>query len=151
MQDVVDHFNLRQYFRLSHEVVGARFDPKLAKWTVSIKNGQGILEDTCDFLINGSGLLNHWRWPAIKGLHDFKGTLLHTASWPEGVDLKGKRVGLIGIGSSAIQVLPNIQNQIGSCTVFIRSKTWVAPPREGELLSPQTIERYKSHPEEHLE
>jgi cation diffusion facilitator CzcD-associated flavoprotein CzcO len=151
LKEVVDQFHLKPFFRLNHRVVGATFCEASAKWTVTIQSPDETFQDTCDVLINASGLLNHWRWPAVAQLHDFRGPLVHTAAWPEGLNLKDKRVGLIGIGSSAIQVLPNIQREVKSCVVFIRSKTWIAPPREGELLSPETIERYRQHPEEHLE
>lgn len=60
-------------------------------------NGQ-IINDYCDILVNASGILNNWQWPAIKGLDRYKGTLLHTANWDENVSLEGKHVGLIGNG-----------------------------------------------------
>nr|XP_031863274.1 uncharacterized protein CI109_001147 [Kwoniella shandongensis]KAA5530346.1 hypothetical protein CI109_001147 [Kwoniella shandongensis] len=156
MQDVVDHFGLAKYFKLSHTVTGAKWDPTLAKWHVSVRpndspEGEGEFTDTCDVFINACGLLNNWKWPNIRGLHDFKGKVVHTAAWPKDLNLKGKRVALIGIGSSAIQVLPQIQPIVESCSIFIRSPTWVAPPREGEILTPEQMEHYRQHPEEHLE
>lgn len=53
--------------------------------------------------------ISNWKWPDVEGLHDFKGDLVHTASWPEGYDLTNKAVALIGNGASGIQLLPPIQ------------------------------------------
>ncbi|WVQ81985.1 hypothetical protein IAT38_004112 [Cryptococcus sp. DSM 104549] len=154
MRDVVNTHGLMKYFKLNHTITGATWDADKAKWHVAVQpNEEGSSEfiDTCDVFINASGLLNNWKWPSIPGLMDFKGPVVHTARWPDNLDLKGKRVALIGIGSSAIQVLPQIQPEVQSCSIFIRSPTWIAPPREGELLTPEQIDRYKEHPEEHLE
>lgn len=60
-------------------------------------NGE-VVKDYCDILVNASGILNNWQWPAIKGLDRYKGKLLHTANWDEDVQLEGKHVGLIGNG-----------------------------------------------------
>lgn len=62
-----------------------------------LETGQ-VIEDHCDILINASGILNYWQWPAIPGLDRYKGTLLHTANWDENIDLTGRNVGLIGNG-----------------------------------------------------
>ena len=151
LKETAEYFGLSNYFRLGHQVMGARFDPTRAKWHVTIDHQGRQFEENCDVLINAAGLLNNWRWPAIPRLHDFRGTLVHSATWPETLDLKGKRVAVIGAGSSAIQILPNILDSAKAVEIFIRSQTWVAPPREGALLSPETVERYSQHPEEHLE
>jgi cation diffusion facilitator CzcD-associated flavoprotein CzcO len=67
---------------------------------VQINDLQGgkVINDHCDILINASGILNNWQWPAILGIGEFEGTLLHTANWDDNIDLKGKHVGLIGNG-----------------------------------------------------
>lgn len=62
-----------------------------------LETGQ-TTEDHCDILINASGILNNWQWPAIPGLDTYKGTLLHTANWNDNIDLTGRNVGLIGNG-----------------------------------------------------
>ncbi len=70
------------------------------KWNVTIKDlvsGQ-IFEDSCDILIQAAGYLNKWKWPNVQGLDKFRGAMLHTAKWDNEVELKGKRVGLMGNG-----------------------------------------------------
>ena len=81
-------------------MVGAEWNSGRTGYDVRIKdlNSGVVFADHCDILIDASGILNAWRWPAIKGLHDFKGTLLHTADYDESIDLTGKHVGLIGNG-----------------------------------------------------
>ncbi|KAI0121194.1 hypothetical protein BJ170DRAFT_149643 [Xylariales sp. AK1849] len=122
-------YNLFQYVRLQRQVVGAYWDSHRGGYDVKIKdtvNGT-VASDHCDLLINAGGILNNWKWPAIPGLNKYKGTLLHTANWDESVSLEGKHVGLIGNGSTGIQLLPAIRNKCKRVTTFIREPTWVSP------------------------
>lgn len=81
------------------------------------------------FCLNVSRLLtlrySNWKWPAIKGLHDFRGTLCHTAKYDTNTVLDGKRVAVIGVGSSGIQVTANIVNKVSQLYTWIRSPTWI--------------------------
>ncbi|KAF2968091.1 hypothetical protein GQX73_g5504 [Xylaria multiplex] len=135
-KEIYDYFsgfaqkhNLYQYIRLQHQVIGATWNNDKGEYDIEIKDtaNNQVITDHCHILINAGGVLNHWRWPDIPGLDKYKGTLLHTADWDEKVDLEGKHVGLIGNGSSAIQVLPAIRDKCRKVTTFIRSPTWVSP------------------------
>ena len=79
---------------------GAQWVDSRGGWDVQVEDvlSGKIIHDHCDILINASGILNNWRWPAIPGLKNYKGKLLHSAAWDDSVDLKGKNVGLIGNG-----------------------------------------------------
>ena len=93
-------YRLKDYIKTEHQVVGDYWNNANAGYDVKIqdlKAGQDFTHH-CDILINASGILNNWGWPGIPGLHDYKGTLLHTANWDDSVDLTGKHVGLIGNG-----------------------------------------------------
>ena len=68
---------------------------------------------------------SNFRYPNIDGLHTFKGKLMHTARWDPEVDLKGKKVAVIGAGSSAAQVVPNILPHVKSMHCFVKSPTWI--------------------------
>ena len=95
-----DKYGLYEYIKTEHKVVGANWIQENGGYTVKVqdlKTGREFV-DTCDILINASGILNNWRWPAIPGLDKYKGVLLHTANWDENVQLEGKHVGLIGNG-----------------------------------------------------
>ncbi|KAK0661784.1 putative sterigmatocystin biosynthesis monooxygenase stcW [Lasiodiplodia hormozganensis] len=131
-----DAFGLEKYVRLRTAVVGARWvddgkeEGRKVGWEVEWRNeatGETGM-DECDVLVDATGFLNEWEWPKVQGLEKFEGRLIHTADWPEDFDFRGKDVGLIGNGSSAIQVLPAIQPHVKSLTTFIRSPTYIAPP-----------------------
>ena len=61
-----------------------------------------VVTEECDILINASGFVNDWGWPAIFGMAEFKGTVAHTAAWDKAINLDGKRVAVIGNGSSGV-------------------------------------------------
>lgn len=124
---VADDYGLRRYIRLSHKIVEAKWDEQSQEWLVKVEEIQTgrVFDDRCNVLINASGVLNKWKWPAIKGRETFKGHMLHSANWDDSVELKGKKVAVIGGGSSAVQIVPNIQPIVGSMKCFIRSTSWV--------------------------
>lgn len=113
--------------RLNHLITGAKWDEEKQKWHITAEDlTSGLtIEDSCHVLINASGVLNRWKWPAIKGRETFQGQMLHTASWDENASVEGKRVAVIGGGSSAVQVVPNIQPLVRSMTCFLRSTSWI--------------------------
>ncbi|CAI6334554.1 unnamed protein product [Periconia digitata] len=127
--DFAHKYGLRRFVKTQHQVGGAFWNQQKGGYDVQVQDlSTGKTHtDHCDIMINASGILNNWAWPAIPGLDRYKGVLLHTANWDENVDLEGRHVGLIGNGSSGIQVLPTIQPYVKKCTTFIREPTWVSP------------------------
>ncbi|TDZ35544.1 FAD-binding monooxygenase moxY [Colletotrichum trifolii] len=125
-KDVAEKYDLNKYIRLNHTVVGALWDEREHMWTVEVQRQDGsVFQDKAHVFVNASGVLNKWKWPAIKGRETFKGKMLHSANWDDSIHLKGQRVGVIGSGSSAVQIVPNIQPLVGSLSCFIRSSSWV--------------------------
>ncbi|GLA32505.1 hypothetical protein AnigIFM63326_000714 [Aspergillus niger] len=109
---IADNYGLRKFIRLDHRVVGASWEEDSEQWHVKIQRGdnpENVFEDRCHILVNASGVLNKWKWPAIQGRETFQGPMLHSAHWDDQVELKGKRVAVIGSGSSAVQIVPTIQ------------------------------------------
>lgn len=96
---------------------------------------QEIWHDWAHVFINGSGLLNTWKWPDINGLHNFKGDLMHSAKWNHKVDFEDKAVGVIGTGSTSVQIIPQLQAVAKKVNVFMRSPTWISPPFGGSESS----------------
>lgn len=90
-----------------------------------------IIDAAC--LISG-GFLNAWKWPEINGLQSFKGTLLHSAQWDNNVEYEGKRVAVIGSGSSAVQIIPNMRPKVAHMDAYIRSSTYVPAPLAEDFL-----------------
>ena len=128
LNDIVEKNGLRKYMKLQHTVLGAEWSSEDAKWTIKIQRPDGtVFEDTCDFFINGSGLLNNWKWPDIKGLKSFKGQICHSADWDPDMKLDGKRVAVVGSGSSSIQIVASIQPRVEKLYTWVRSQIWVTP------------------------
>jgi cation diffusion facilitator CzcD-associated flavoprotein CzcO len=122
------------------------------------ESGESFIEE-CDVLINGSGCFNDWKWPNIPNRDAYKGELLHSAIWPRDTDLKGKRVALIGNGSTGVQILPAILDQVKSVKVYIRSRTWVTagfaqrfagPNGSNVVFSEEQKKAWEESPEEYL-
>ena len=122
-----EHDFINKYVKLRHEVTSLTWSDETAQWEISITDHSSSrsFTDNVDIIINGSGILNKWKWPAINGLHNFKGQLLHSAQWNPSTDLANKRVALIGAGSSAVQILPNIYNQVSKIHHWVRNKIWI--------------------------
>ncbi|KAK7544599.1 uncharacterized protein J3D65DRAFT_27201 [Phyllosticta citribraziliensis] len=120
-----------RFVKLSHKIKECRWDDHDGKWHVKVEDLENsrVFDDEAEVLISARGNLNDMAWPDIEGLDSFQGELMHSARWNESYDFVGKTVGVIGSGSSAIQIIPNLQKlpEIRlSC--FIRSRTWISPP-----------------------
>jgi 4-hydroxyacetophenone monooxygenase len=127
-QGVSRKHDLRKHIRFETQVVEARFDEKTSKWKVLVRDAKGR-EDiiTADAVISAVGQLNQPRLPDIKGRDSFKGPSFHSAQWRHGVDLKGKRVAVIGTGASAFQFVPEIAKDVAHLSVFQRTPPWLGP------------------------
>ena len=122
---VADKFDLRRDIRFGCRVAAARFDEASYRWTITLENGE---QASARLMITALGPLSAYTLPAIPGRDSFQGQAFHTARWPrEGVSLEGKRVGIIGTGATAIQVIQTIAAEVGHLTVFQRTPNWAAP------------------------
>ncbi|MEU9820152.1 flavin-containing monooxygenase [Pseudonocardia alni] len=124
LRDVADTHGLRERIRFGTEVVGADWDDERGTWTTRTADGAVF---TSRILVSATGALNRPRVPDIPGLDTFAGPAFHTAQWPAGLDLDGRRVAVVGAGASAMQVVPAIAGRARELTVFQRSPQWVAP------------------------
>lgn len=123
----VEH-NLLRFARLQHELVHAQWDESRKLWKVKLqRNGDpnDIIEDEGEVLVNATGVLNKWRWPDLPNRQRFQGKMLHSASYEEGYPLEGRRVMVIGSGSSGVQIIPAILDRVDSLVTFVRSPTWI--------------------------
>jgi cation diffusion facilitator CzcD-associated flavoprotein CzcO len=135
-------YDLGKYVRLNSVVKSARWVEEDGRYELEVSQNDGgssgspmVMKKTwCHVLINATGILNNWKWPDIPGLHDFRGTLLHSANWDTTTRWDDKTVAVIGTGSSAIQILPQIQPTAKSLVTFMRSVTWIAPPIAEDML-----------------
>ncbi|OAL38299.1 hypothetical protein AYO20_02358 [Fonsecaea nubica] len=126
-KSVVERHGLMKYIKLRHKVVAAKWHQEDGLWHVRVQDEEHGTEfnDTCHVLVNGGGILNNWKWPDIAGLHSFQGVLQHSAHFTEGLDLKGKKVAVIGTGSSGIQIVAKIAQEVEHLYTWIRSPTWI--------------------------
>lgn len=111
MEDVVDKHNLRRLMTFSTECILARWDELLAKWKVVLRDILSKAERTvfCDAFVYAVGRLNNYKSPKITGQQSFRGDQVHTANWPASLDVKDKRVIVIGNGASAVQCVAALQ------------------------------------------
>ena len=138
MNEVADHLDLRRSYEFNTKVTAAHFDEATGLWKVTTDKGQSV---TAKYLITGLGLLSATNLPKFKGIETFRGKILHTGAWPEGVDLTGKRVGVIGTGSTGVQVITATAPIAKHLTVFQRSAQYVVPigntPQDAETIASQ--------------
>ncbi len=123
LQDVADRYDVRQIIKFDHEVLDVTFDATTSLWRLA--TSQGEYDARCVILATGG--LAEPRLPEISGLSDFAGPIMHTAAWNGAVDLRGQRVGVIGTGASAIQVVPQIAREVASLKLFQRTPAWILP------------------------
>ena len=131
LNHVADRFDLKRDIRLDTRVTSAHWDAANKLWNVGTGGGEQF---KARFLITAVGCLSSANVPNIPGLDQFAGRWYHTGHWPhEGVDLAGKRVGLLGTGSTGIQAVPVIAESAAHLTVFQRTPTYSVPARNAPL------------------
>ncbi|KAG0649281.1 sterigmatocystin biosynthesis monooxygenase stcW [Hyphodiscus hymeniophilus] len=112
---VATKYDLEKYIKLNTKVQSARWDEGAGKWRLILIAADGTqFEDECEILVNGSGVLNKPKYPNIPGMNEFGGKIMHSGAWDGNYDLAGKTVAVIGGGSSAVQIIPNIQPGFGA-------------------------------------
>ncbi len=127
LKHVADRFDLRRSIRFETRVASARFDDEDNVWHLMTTGGEEL---DCRYCVLATGFLSAPNQPQFPSMDEFRGESYHTAHWPhEPIDFTGKRVGVIGTGSSAIQVIPIVAEQAEHLTVFQRTPPFVVPLR----------------------
>jgi len=119
---VAEKFGVTQYIRYSAEVTKLRY--RSPQWLLETKSG---IEERFDVVLAATGFLHHPKYPDIEGRDTFAGECFHTARWNHGVSLEGKRVGIVGTGSTAVQVLAGVVDRAAHVDIFQRTAQWVWP------------------------
>ncbi len=131
MKAYVDHcatkYGVRPHMRYGMEVEEAIYDENRNIWITRTKSGEVFKSR---YLVSATGFLTLPKLPAIEGIENFKGKVMHTSRWDHGYDLTGKRVGFIGTGATAIQAIPEIVDQVKSLDVYQRTAIWLLPKKE---------------------
>lgn len=155
LKHCVNKHELAKYIHLSHRIIGATWNEERSIWNVQIEDcvQNVVFNDWCHFLFNAGGILNHWKWPDISGLQEFKGRLVHSANWPQDWDYKGLTVTVIGNGSTGIQIVPSLQPHVKELIHLVRSPTWVTPgaaSRYPSLKGGQMPDRFSDEQRQHF-
>ena len=138
---VADRFALRPDIQLNTRVSAATFDEGTGRWHVSAQSGERFV---ARFLVMATGALSLPQRPSLKGLENFAGGIYHSAQWPkEGVDFTGRRVALIGTGSSGVQMTPVIAQQAAQLTVFQRTANF-SVPAHNVTFTPESLAAAKA-------
>ena len=142
---VADKFDLRRDIQFNSRVVSATYDEAKSLWEICLADGS---RSHGRFLITSVGSFSAGYVPDFEGIDSFKGASCHTRAWPkEGVDLAGKRVGVIGTGATGVQLITEIAKEVSHLTVFQRTANYCAPLRNG-LIDDETQKKIKaSYPE----
>lgn len=140
LQHVAARFDLKRDISFDTRIEAARFDEATDRWTVTTDRGDRVVAQFC---LMCTGSISAARVPDIPGIGDFGGQSHHTGDWPhEGVDVAGKRVGVIGTGSSGIQAIPVLARMAAELVVFQRTPNFIIPARN-QPLDETTERRWK--------
>ena len=122
--DVADKYDVRRHMRFDTNVEGARWDEEAKRWRLTLAGGATV---TADILITATGFLSQPKLPEIPGITEFDGTVIHTADWDDSFDASGRRIGIIGTGATAVQLIPELAETAADLTVYQRTPIWVVP------------------------
>jgi len=142
---VADKFSLREDIQFNSKVISAHYQEKTHCWRIRLEDQT---EYTCRFLITAIGILSAPTMPNIDGIKRFKGRSFHTYHWPkEKIDFKGKRIGIIGTGATAIQTIQEVAKDAEHLAVFQRSPNWCAPLHNDKITKEEMQDIRARYPE----
>ena len=123
-EHVADKYDLRRFMRFNTTVEGARWDEDAQLWLVALAGGETLRSQ---FLILATGYLCQPKTPDIPGIDSFGGRVLHAQQWDDSYALQGKRAAIIGTGSTGVQLIPKLAEEVSELTVYQRTPIWVMP------------------------
>ena len=115
---------------MSTEVESAEFDNETGLWNVRTQGGE---THTAKYFVSAMGMISQPVLPNIAGQDRFNGPIFHSSRWPEGLDVAGKRVGIIGAGATTVQMLPEVAKTAAQVTVFQRTPNFVLPAMQKDM------------------
>ncbi|EAS33138.3 flavin-binding monooxygenase [Coccidioides immitis RS] len=154
--NTTEKYGLKDKIIFDRHLVESIWDEEQGKWELRLESKEGVIQDKADILINAGGILHQWKWPELEGLESFKGKLIHSARWDSAYDWTGKKVAVIGNGSSGIQIVPAVQPKAAKLVNYIRHATWIAANICGHLtkdgsnfeFTEEEKQRFLENPEE---
>ena len=143
LEHVVRKHDLRKYMQFNTELLSAEWDADADVWCVEVSTGETFM---VRYLITALGLLSKANYPDIKGLDTFKGEISHTAAWCPELVLEDKHVGVVGCGSTGVQVITDVAKRVKSLTCFQRTPQYSVPSGDG----PASLE-YRKYVNDHYD
>jgi cyclohexanone monooxygenase len=144
MHFVADKCDMWRDIQLNTEIASADYQKDSGLWLIKTADGDAY---TCKYFISGMGMISEPVIPKIKGMDSFKGPLFHSSRWPEDLDYKGKRVGIIGAGATTVQMVPAMAEDVESVTVFQRTPNFILPAMQ-RPMTPEWESDIKAHYDE---
>ena len=130
LQAVADKHGIREHTRFNTEVEALWWDEDRQEWQVHSRAADGSRDVSyATAVVTAAGYLNRPAYPDLEGRDTFEGISIHSAEWDSDLDLSGKRVAIIGVGCTAVQIVDSIADDVAHLTVFQRQPHWVAPRR----------------------
>jgi cation diffusion facilitator CzcD-associated flavoprotein CzcO len=140
LEEVLDDYGLRPHFRFATNVTDAVWDERTHTYAVHLEGGESV---QANMVVSALGLLNYPKYPDWPGLDDFAGPKFHTFRWEHEHDLTGKRVAIVGTGSTATQIVPEIAPLVDTLYLFQREPGWVVPKGDRDF-TPEERTTYQS-------
>lgn len=140
LRDVARRHDAERFIRYDNEVVRAEFAG--AKWRLQTTQGD---QGAFDVVLTATGILHHPVYPDIPGLDSYRGDAFHTARWDHAVTLKGKRVGIVGTGSTATQIVGAVIDEVEQLALFQRTAQWIIP-LPNDPITPEQQAAYRADP-----
>jgi len=132
-----DEFGVRPNIRFNSNVEEARWNEDTRQWVVTVRTHDRTYEIAASALVSAIGQFGLPSVPPIPGASSFRGRALHSANWPAGLGVNGKKVAVIGTGASAMQIVPTIVDRVEKVTIYQRTAQWVRPiPRYHDGMGP---------------
>jgi cation diffusion facilitator CzcD-associated flavoprotein CzcO len=142
---ITDQFAIRPHLRTNTAIRSMRWVEEHTQWELTTADGEVV---TADVVVSGLGQLNVPHTPPIAGIGDFGGTVFHSARWDHAAPIDGRRVGVIGNGPSAAQLIPPVAQQSAHLAVFQRTPNWFLP-RDDSAYSPRVRRFFHKFPVAH--
>jgi 4-hydroxyacetophenone monooxygenase len=145
LRHVVERFDIRRHIEFASEVTALRWDGPTASWLVTVRDARGERTIRSNVVFNACGLFNKTFEPQFEGMAEYRGCVFHTTHWDHSLDPTGKRVGLIGNGSTGTQVMPALARRAGHVTAFQRSAKWILPVPDYRDPIPSELHQLFAH------
>lgn len=130
LNHIVERHDMRKHMQFNTELTSAQFDENTNRWIVETSTNEKF---TSKYLVTALGLLSKQNYPKIPGISSFKGEMYHTGNWPKSYDFRDKRVGVIGCGSTGVQVITALGKQVKQLVCFQRTPQYSVPSGDGPV------------------